>query len=954
MGKMIAVTESHLWASYLQNLYGWDDDTASKARSVYIAIEDLPQNFEPQSVGTLVLRPNQPYGDLPDSWYEGIENLIAPGGYLVIAVPPMEERHTFFRYPKTLDFKHARNVAFWNNPESEKLMIRLYERLIRPVKNWSFRFGAYDEKDHFIDNAVGFSTKEFTSDTFFVFSKLPDQALTPKGKLLDLIEPPAVVGSIRKVGHEELTAGEVEDLLVLSTQSWNTFSEDLSKKIDPAITKQVDAFYEIAGIRPSNEERASFYSKLHEIYSHASHNAIDAYLQAQEESADFQENLRMEFSAYQNETDVVLRMTANGIPVGIADGTRKKGISRNLSDRRRLGGRGKGLIFSRQTALSIHHTTRIKLFDRREILGDKDGSVFEIRFQKDSIPEHFSRRYRLSLTKLPRTGVGARLAGDDRPEAPASWFTRALTRMGLLHDAPLLRAYLQAQAKLKKGEDLPPGSVMGYHGTTLRAFQDMVLGDGRISEGRNAPAEFDDENGGQAFANSALQRSLSNTTAFIFEEIDDEPIVIEADLTEGVSTGRVKTLYDYLRDTEGFELKNMTQKSKLANLERLFTARLKKDLQNEPIFEKVGTNLGIGSSQIQAINEKAKSASGARMAQEHLDMRTAARVLRDIQNELRGLDLSIDRISQIKSTIFEYLQGTKTLAEVVGSFEDLHPEGTAVSQGPAATFSFKTARLSRFNESQRQIFEEYIQRSRTHAGKTLSSEAKRFIDAGDTIPFDRKTETARVRAILEVAYEEFNDAQGGQPSGARLAERPLADLIAGMESADTGLRRQSAIAVGLMGKEGVRAAPALMKRLNDEEAEVRKAAARSLGQIGAGAIVAVPALAKRAVEDADIQVQELAAEALLEIDPQGMLWDVALDATRRRLEKKGPAAPEGARLAEKDPLKLIEEYRERVDRFVPMEYRLPGIIVVSISGAVMGGIGAGFLLHGLVWGIAGG
>ncbi|MDD4785842.1 MAG: HEAT repeat domain-containing protein [Pirellulales bacterium] len=99
------------------------------------------------------------------------------------------------------------------------------------------------------------------------------------------------------------------------------------------------------------------------------------------------------------------------------------------------------------------------------------------------------------------------------------------------------------------------------------------------------------------------------------------------------------------------------------------------------------------------------------------------------------------------------------------------------------------------------------------------------------------------------------------------AERPVADLIASLQAADTASQIEALVALEAKGADAAAAVPALIGLLKAASADVRAHAAETLGAIGASARPAAEELAGLAGGDADPMVRREAIEALASIRP---------------------------------------------------------------------------------------
>jgi HEAT repeat protein len=90
----------------------------------------------------------------------------------------------------------------------------------------------------------------------------------------------------------------------------------------------------------------------------------------------------------------------------------------------------------------------------------------------------------------------------------------------------------------------------------------------------------------------------------------------------------------------------------------------------------------------------------------------------------------------------------------------------------------------------------------------------------------------------------------------------VAALVKQLQDPDADTRRAAARALGEAGTEARDAAPALVRTLRDKDRYVVQFAARALGQVGADPAVAAPALRTLLMNDQRKDVQEAAAAAL--------------------------------------------------------------------------------------------
>ena len=138
----------------------------------------------------------------------------------------------------------------------------------------------------------------------------------------------------------------------------------------------------------------------------------------------------------------------------------------------------------------------------------------------------------------------------------------------------------------------------------------------------------------------------------------------------------------------------------------------------------------------------------------------------------------------------------------------------------------------------------------------LGAEGRRAVD-----PLAETVKTDKSEAVRQAAATALGRL-GATAKGA------VPELSQALEDSHSGTRAAAAEALGRIGPDAVAALPNLVRLLKDSERLARAQAAFALGRFGLEAAPAVPALATVVLNDSQVEIRRLAAEALGQIGPE--------------------------------------------------------------------------------------
>lgn len=131
--------------------------------------------------------------------------------------------------------------------------------------------------------------------------------------------------------------------------------------------------------------RASLRASVATVVGMATENAIDSYyMQKTLEEENQQDELSVIVLMREEEGALIFQLMTNGLSLEEFE-FRKSGVGRPVT---RLGGMGQGMVIA--AGAVSHWKATVNLFDRKELVGDEDGAVFELRMPRQGVQERFA------------------------------------------------------------------------------------------------------------------------------------------------------------------------------------------------------------------------------------------------------------------------------------------------------------------------------------------------------------------------------------------------------------------------------------------------------------------------------------------------------------------------------------------------------------------------------------
>ncbi|HOY10847.1 MAG TPA: hypothetical protein PLB05_12355, partial [Candidatus Omnitrophota bacterium] len=131
--------------------------------------------------------------------------------------------------------------------------------------------------------------------------------------------------------------------------------------------------------------RASLRASVATVVGMATENAIDSYyMQKTLEEENQQDELSVIVLMREEEGALIFQLMTNGLSLEEFE-FRKSGVGRPVT---RLGGMGQGMVIA--AGAVSHWKATVNLFDRKELVGDEDGAVFELRMPRQGLEENLA------------------------------------------------------------------------------------------------------------------------------------------------------------------------------------------------------------------------------------------------------------------------------------------------------------------------------------------------------------------------------------------------------------------------------------------------------------------------------------------------------------------------------------------------------------------------------------
>jgi len=131
--------------------------------------------------------------------------------------------------------------------------------------------------------------------------------------------------------------------------------------------------------------RASLKASVATVLGMATENAIDSFYMQKTTGEDvFPDELSIGVLMREEDGALIFHLVTNGLSLEEFE-FRKSGVGKPVT---RLGGMGQGMAIAGGAA--FHWKSTVRLFDRKEHIGDEDGAVFELRMPRQGLQERFA------------------------------------------------------------------------------------------------------------------------------------------------------------------------------------------------------------------------------------------------------------------------------------------------------------------------------------------------------------------------------------------------------------------------------------------------------------------------------------------------------------------------------------------------------------------------------------
>ena len=366
-----------------------------------------------------------------------------PINALAFSVPPFEgvfvqSIGTMFWHVIAMLAVHVDEIKipFWENGSTKPSLAR---NLIAPFR-WSLEW--YYSQPGFLYGVLGiFYGSYVLLAARLVYLAHPDLALVAATFAMGTVLVVQVIknfqGDWKKMGSVTFSMEEIEKLRQVKNligdeaEGKNKILDIIGNKIEPVIiTTFLNAFRMSNSPKIKNVDDHDLSFVMQYPFLMAVENAIDAYIKKRKLDPGYTEALSLDF--YLRDTNIFylmpgkiqVRMVANGS--AFIKGLSETAVKRKDPDY--LGGQGQGLK-SVQWAASVMGV-QWSLSSRMASMGDTDGSIFEMVFNKSGIRR---AAYSLLLALYPKNGngddAGARLAAGQSPPGEIDLERTILSRL---------------------------------------------------------------------------------------------------------------------------------------------------------------------------------------------------------------------------------------------------------------------------------------------------------------------------------------------------------------------------------------------------------------------------------------------------------------------------------------------------------------------------------------------